>query len=157
MQPETWARVPGYEGLYEVSNLGEVWSLQTGRVLRQNPSSGGYLVVTLCRAGRQKTHTVHRLVLTAFVGPCSAGMQARHLDGNQRNNRLDNLAWGTASENSRDRVRHGTHSEARKTHCPAGHAYDAANTYRSPAGERRCRACKRALDARRRAAKRAAA
>jgi hypothetical protein len=58
---------------------------------------------------------VHRLVLEAFVGACPTGQQARHLDGNADNPRLDNLAWGTARENMEDRFRHGRTALARLT------------------------------------------
>lgn len=51
---------------------------------------------------------VHRLVLEAFVGKCPDKMHARHLNGNPSDNRVENLAWGTRSENMMDRVRHGT-------------------------------------------------
>jgi hypothetical protein len=51
----------------------------------------------------------HRLVLQTFVGPCPEGMECRHLDGNASNNRVSNLAWGTAVENAADRRMHGTH------------------------------------------------
>lgn len=51
---------------------------------------------------------VHRLVLETFVGPCPEGMECRHLDGNPANNRLENLCWGTPTENVADARRHGT-------------------------------------------------
>lgn len=53
---------------------------------------------------------MHILVLTTFVGPCPSGMECRHIDGNPANNHKDNLAWGTRSENSQDKLLHGTHS-----------------------------------------------
>ena len=51
---------------------------------------------------------VHRLVLEAFVGPCPADMECRHLNGNPADNRLENLAWGTHRQNQADRIAHGT-------------------------------------------------
>lgn len=53
-------------------------------------------------------HSVHRLVLLAFVGPCPDGLQACHNDGDRENNRPDNLRWDTPSSNYADRDRHGT-------------------------------------------------
>ena len=55
-----------------------------------------------------KARFVHRLVLEAFVGPCPDGMESRHLNGNQSDNCLTNLAWGTRHENSQDKKDHGT-------------------------------------------------
>jgi hypothetical protein len=57
----------------------------------------------------QKEKMVHQLVLTAFVGPKPVGMETRHRDGNRQNNRLDNLMWGSSSENNgHDKRLHGT-------------------------------------------------
>lgn len=64
----------------------------------------GYLKVTLIGERR----LVHHVVLEAFIGPCPAGQECRHLDGNPANDRLDNLTWGTRKENAEDRAKHGT-------------------------------------------------
>lgn len=152
---ENWKPVPGYEGVYEVSDLGRVRSLDrldaAGRPRRGQPRSstadgGGYLQVSLWRDGSERRVSVHRLVLVAFVGPAPKGMEACHNDGDSTNNTLANLRWDTRSANSLDRVRHGTHPEARKTHCPAGHPYDEANTYLDPRARRQCRPCRQAAD-----------
>jgi hypothetical protein len=92
---------------------------------------------------RRKHLLVHALVLSAFVGPRPPGLEIRHLDGNPRHNDLSNLAYGTTSENARDRVRHGTHPDAAKTQCIRGHEFTAENTYRRPNGDRTCLTCKR--------------
>jgi len=112
---EQWRPVPAFEGKYEVSDLGRVKSLRwtPPRILRPGPSNYGHMSVVL---GRRNTRMVHELVLIAFVGPRPPGQETRHLDGDPANNRLDNLCWGTRSENNRDAVRHGTwHSEKRRT------------------------------------------
>jgi len=70
-------------------------------------------------------------------------MEIRHLDGDRQHCHLDNMAYGTSSENSFDLVRHGTHHNARKTQCKWGHPYDEANTLRRRDGGRACRACAR--------------
>lgn len=109
---EVWKPVVGFEGLYEVSNLGRVLSLPrqntTGGIISQRPCKSGHLTVSLWKGGKGKTHYVHHIVLEAFVGECPTGEQCRHLDGVPDNNRLDNLKWGTRAENYEDSVNHGT-------------------------------------------------
>lgn len=142
---EQWAVVTDYPA-YEVSDQGRVRSRRRrgapGGILR-TPLSSGYPLARLQMPGQPRRQVrVHTLVLEAFVGPRPEGCEARHLDGNPLNAALTNLAWGTHGENNRDQVRHGTHPHASKTHCPAGHPYDEANTYHHPAGDRRCRTCR---------------
>lgn len=79
------------------------------RKLKQFPNpKNRYLYVALCNAGAQKGFTVHRLVLTAFVGPRPDGMQACHNNGVPSDNRLVNLRWDTSKRNHADQVLHGT-------------------------------------------------
>lgn len=114
---ERWQPIPGFEGHYDVSDMGRVRShsrLSQGRDLRQHITAG-YHRVSLCAwdLGRQKkAHLVHRLVLTAFVGPCPEGMEALHINGNSSDNRLCNLRWGTRAENVADQVAHGARRKA---------------------------------------------
>jgi hypothetical protein len=70
-------------------------------------------------------------------------MQCRHLNGIPTDNRIENLCYGTISENIRDQVRHGTHYAAGKTHCPRNHPFDELNTRINGNGARICRACAR--------------
>ena len=162
---ESWRPIVGHEGLYEVSDQGHVRSLDRpdaagrwvhGRAVQPVVHHRGHLRVSLWSGGRRTQVFVHRLVLEAFRGSAPAGMEACHNDGNPTNNRLDNLRWDTQSANQLDRVRHGTHNNASKTHCPAGHPYDANNTHVDPSGHRSCRACmrKRSVAARLRGATR---
>lgn len=124
VEVEVWRAVPGWPG-YEVSNLGDVGSLwvknpQVGhyigskRKLLSQAHRGKYKTVGLSKGGKTKTLSVHKLLLTAFKGAPEKGFQARHLDGNPSNNRLDNLLWGTSKENAADRKRHGTVPLGRK-------------------------------------------
>lgn len=164
---ETWRAVPGYEGTYEVSDLGRVRSLDRikrdgrrwrGRMMRLITHERGYLMVKLCRDNACRMWFVHRLALMAFVGEAPTGYEARHLDGDSSNAALVNLAWGTPSENMLDQVRHGSHWNASKTHCPSGHPYDEANTYRNPGKQNRaCLTCRNASNFRTRQARKAAA
>jgi NUMOD4 motif/HNH endonuclease len=115
---EEWKPVPGYEGLYEASNLGNVRSFHAGRgsgkrgdLLRPALTGGASprLCVVLYKNGvKKKTRLVHQLVLEAFTGPCPPGQEARHGPGGALDNRLANLCWGTKAENEADRVRDGT-------------------------------------------------
>jgi hypothetical protein len=118
---EQWKPVPGYEGLYEVSDHGRVRSLDRrvvdslgrarrirGRVLRAGLTSVGYDSVALYICGQKRTALVHRLVLSAFAGPCPSGMEGCHDDGVRTNNRLENLRWDTHMANVADATRHGT-------------------------------------------------
>lgn len=100
---EEWRPVVGFEGKYEVSNMGRVKSLAYGRerILRQNRHTHGYL--TVCPGGR-KHELVHRIVAQAFLGPIPEGMEVNHIDGDKRNNWLDNLEYVTRRGNMRHAV-----------------------------------------------------
>ena len=127
---EKWRPVVGFEGLYEVSDLGRMRSL--GRtvicgsrwgsdrrmtfgpkimkltVACRSASPKGYLAVTLTRQpGTGRQHLVHHLVLESFVGSRPPRYEGAHGDGDSHNNRLMNLSWKTTKENHDDAVRHG--------------------------------------------------
>ena len=115
---ETWKPIPGWEGFYEVSDMGAVRSLARRTSgprghyaltanMKLNPHNG-YSRIQLMRSGKRYSVFVHRLVLETFVGPRGEGQECRHLDGNRANNCLENLVWGTHQENGADRIRHGT-------------------------------------------------
>lgn len=95
-------RYPGIDN-YIVSDDGRVWKIGFGE-LKRTRTSDNYLVVTI----NYIQLTVHRMVLTTFVGPCPPGIQACHNNGDPTDNRLSNLRWDTPKSNSEDRVRHGT-------------------------------------------------
>lgn len=139
-----WLPVPDYPG-YFVSNTGLVWSTRKrssgGRLLTPLVQRG-YSRVTLYVDKQRKDKQVHALVALAFHGPRPPGLQIRHLNGDPADNRAENLAYGTPSENMLDKVRHGTHHEVNKTHCPQGHPYDEVNTSASR-GKRECATCRR--------------
>jgi hypothetical protein len=108
MTGKEWRDVLGYEGMYKVSNTGEVYSEHSGRLLKLRTVSKFYKRAVLSRENKATGHAVHKLVLEAFDRPRPKGMQARHLDGNPSNNKISNLRWGTAKENAEDKRRHGT-------------------------------------------------
>jgi len=112
---ERWLPIPGFEGRYEVSDLGRVRSLQRKGVprpepliLRDQPAGKGYRVVGLFDGTTYQPVYVHRAVLMAFRGLPADGMQGAHLDGVRTHNNLENLCWATARENHSHKVLHGT-------------------------------------------------
>jgi hypothetical protein len=111
---EEWLPVVGYEGWYEVSNLGRIRSVprlhlgrwpsgcwNKGKILRLQLSENGYLRIELNKDKSHRTFPVHRLVSEAFIGPCPLGKQMDHIDGNKLNNMVGNLEYVTPKENIR--------------------------------------------------------
>ena len=122
---ENWMPVVGYEGLYEVSDLGRVKSLARRtrtikvkeRILKP-VNVYGYQTVQLCKEGAIKGKRIHRLVLETFVGPCPEGCEASHrFDNDRTNNTLDNLCWETRSVNLDRKREHGTHQQGERHGC----------------------------------------
>ena len=108
---EIWKDVKGYEGTYQVSNLGIVRSLdhfvpsrcydrvQKGRTLKLHKSNKGYLRVSLSKKGFRCSTGAHRLVAIAFIPNPKNKMQVNHINGIKDDNNLTNLEWCTNSEN----------------------------------------------------------
>ncbi len=93
----------------EIVKLPGYWATDDGRILRGDKEKAqyehrGYLRVDIITSGHRKKYKVHRLILEAFEKPISEGLHVRHLDGDRKNNRLSNLAWGTAQDNANDQV-----------------------------------------------------
>lgn len=117
---EIWKPVAECEG-FEVSSCGRVRSIDRhvlcgggpkqrahvrhykGKLLRLSRASHGYQNISLPNG----KYLVHRLVLSAFVGPCPKGCEGLHDDDKRTNNRLSNLRWGTRAENIEDAFRNG--------------------------------------------------
>lgn len=116
---ETWCDVFGYEGLYQVSNLGRVKALEkridSGKCHRTWKEHflafaidrKGYFRVSLSKNGCSKTYKVHRLVAEAFIPNPNLLPQVNHIDGNKENNVVDNLEWCSQSENMLHAYAHG--------------------------------------------------
>jgi hypothetical protein len=116
---EIWKDIVGYEGLYQVSNLGRVKSLpkydRLGRFhnecIKASVNNGnGYLVVNLKHNGSQQMKTVHRLVAETFLINPTNLTDINHKDGNKSNNVVTNLEWCTRSENMTHAVKNGLHT-----------------------------------------------
>lgn len=124
MSEENWKAIPGWEGLYEASNLGRVrskdrlavtgWGCEftrRGKVLKPFGAKASrhnmYRYVDLCSNGNDhRKVAIHRLVAWTFLGPQESGIYVRHLNGDVQDNRLSNLAYGTPSENTRNGIRY---------------------------------------------------
>lgn len=118
---EIWKDIPGFNGHYQVSNLGRVKTMP--RLVVRNQSNGnytskekvlrpgisrGYPVVSLTRNGKAKTYKIHCLVMLAFVGPCPSGQEVLHRDGDRKDATLEHLRYGTRRENMADARLHKT-------------------------------------------------
>ena len=111
---ESWKDIPDYEGFYEVSNMGnvrsvdrEVWNgrnffIRKGKTISQ--TNGNYKQLHLCKEGVVKKHYVHRLVLQAFTEPIPDKPFCNHIDKDPYNNHLSNLEWVSALENNLHRL-----------------------------------------------------
>jgi hypothetical protein len=131
MEQEIWKDCVGYEGLYQVSNLGRVRGLdryvkrERYNKISEVSRKGGIMKPSICNGGMMlhfwkdgissKPVKVHNLVLEAFVGERPKGYQACHFpDRSHENNRLDNLRWDTSANNQRDKLYHGTDNRGEK-------------------------------------------
>lgn len=100
--------LPGYVATPDGHIVSAIEGRWSGRQLSEVPGRRGrYLCVRLNDRGKRRARHVHALVAEAFHGP-REGRQVRHLNGDRRDNRASNLAWGTAVENAADRDAHGT-------------------------------------------------
>lgn len=149
---ETWKEIPGYGGIYEVSDHGNVrstgrqagkrWYPARDHVLQTLPN--GYVYTWLTPPGGKRVgRTVHSLVALAFIGPRPEGLYISHRNGVKTDNRLVNLNYTTPAENMRDAVIHRTQSNARKSRCKRNHRLAGRNLRPSGIrqGRRICMAC----------------
>ena len=120
---EVWRDIPEWEGFYQVSNLGNVRSLDRdieylnngtlttlhlkGKVLKQRADEEGYMRICLAKNGRTKLYGVHRLVAQAFIPNPENKPTVNHIDGNKSNNYLSNLEWATLEEQYAHAVKTG--------------------------------------------------
>ena len=104
---EEWKDVQGYEGLYEISNTGKVKSLIKGRLLKPANHVKGYLFTTLTKDGKHRRFYIHRLVASAFLDNKEKKSEVNHIDGNKKNNHVDNLEWCSGIENKEHAYRIG--------------------------------------------------
>ena len=109
---EIWKDIEGYEDKYQISNLGNVMSLnyrntKIPHLLQLALGHDGYYFVTLCKGNITKQYKVHRLVAEAFIPNPENKSQVNHKNEIKTNNSVANLEWATASEN----INHGTRNQ----------------------------------------------
>ena len=93
-----YKNVIGYEGVYQVSECGDVKRIGKDKILKPQLSKG-YFKLELCKNSMRKNHNIHRLVALAFIPNPLNKEQVNHIDGNKLNNNVSNLEWATAKEN----------------------------------------------------------
>ncbi|WP_204172706.1 NUMOD4 domain-containing protein [Staphylococcus sp. GDY8P72P] len=124
---EIWKDIEGYEGIYQVSNKGKVKSLKRiilksdgkkqlihERVLQPQDSGHGYYRVNLYKDKKEKSISVHSLVLETFTNKRVKGRVINHIDGDKSNNKLINLEWCTPKENTRHGYENGLMKKGEK-------------------------------------------
>ena len=116
---EIWRDIPGFEGLYQASNLGEIKSLEKEvwnahqmiarpeKILKPFSDKKGYLRVKLYKSGRNYTKKIHRLIAQTFLSNPDNKPEVNHEDGNKSNNKVNNLSWATTEENIRHAYKNG--------------------------------------------------
>lgn len=129
---EIWKSVSGWEGYYEVSDLGNVRSLtrtcecyvrgklqvrvHKGKSLKAPVGKNGYVMYSFTAPGGiREYHTGHQLVAKHFLPEATPGEEVCHKDGNRTNNVVSNLRYGSRSSNALDRHKHGTMNQAHGT------------------------------------------
>lgn len=148
-----WIPLPGYEGIYEVSEVGvrsvprvdSIGRQRRGRVLSPYVRPDGRRVLTLYGKEGVKKMYEHQAVALAFMGSPPPGTEVCHWDGDNGNNHPENLFYGTSSQNKLDAVRHGTHNKSSRVECPLGHLLESPNLVAAKLrkGRRGCLACHR--------------
>lgn len=107
--------IPGYEGFYQITNCGKVYSCRRRKFL--NPRlRAGYLAVALYKSGVRTDYNIHRLVLSIWGTPAIDSQVCRHKNGNRQDNNISNLEWGSTQDNVLDMLKHSTQAKGEDIH-----------------------------------------
>lgn len=114
---EIWKDIKNYEGLYQVSNLGNIKSFwHKKEVIMKQMNNNGYSQLNLYYCGLAKKFYVHRLVAKAFIPNPENKPQVNHIDGNKQNNNINNLEWVTNIENEKHAIKLGLKYQKGESH-----------------------------------------
>lgn len=108
---EDFVDVIGYEGLYKINQLGEVFGVKNKKILKPKVSKDGYYVISLCKESKSKTFKLHRLICLHFLPNPLNLLQVDHIDRNKQNNSLENLRWVTCRDNNLNKDRKSSSGE----------------------------------------------
>lgn len=127
---EIWKDIDGYEGLYQVSNLGRVRSLDRvvvysngreclhkGKIINNHDNGHGYRYITLTNGGKRKNHYVHRIVAEAFIINEDCLPEVNHIDNDRSNNDITNLEWCSKKENMNHMIKQDRQIKGSDVHC----------------------------------------
>ena len=111
-----WKDIPGYEGIYKISDHGDILNIITGKLRTLKPRKNGYIYVDLYKNGIVSWKRVHRLVAICFVDNPNNYDIVMHLDNDKTNNIYTNLRWGTVSDNTKQAYDDGLLYDVTKTY-----------------------------------------
>lgn len=111
MRTENWKPIPGYEGKYQISDEGRVYSEFNHRLRKLQEDSDGYLGIHLNKDGIPKYWHIHVLVAKAFISNPFNLPEVNHKDLNRKNNKVNNLEWVTRKENVRHAAKSGSYAK----------------------------------------------
>lgn len=128
---EVWKNIDGYNGEYQVSNMGRVYSVKNRMLLKESFNKDGYVLIALYNNGNRRGCSLHRLVAKEFILNTENKPEVNHKDLNKTNNRADNLEWVTKVENMRHAVENGKFQMSDERKSELSKRFSGENSYLS--------------------------